>query len=1028
MVFLGLEQSTAPAKGPEGPPLLLRFVAPAVPRGALDRPVAAFTCSTFLPGTAAALSATEDGSVLLWDAPPAAVLEGRELDKAAVKAVRLAEAPEDDEGTVINKGGEEEGEGSAITWMDTVALPQQEQGGGLLDATGKLSLDGTAKGGEQGGGGAGSGGPVERVVVVGTADGVIRVFDTALRLLAWAEDLDAGPITSVSFEAMDGEEAGLGRAEGAGGGETGAASLPPFIVSTSRALVLAVDPAAAFGALDADARRGQLILQGHEDAVTAVECSPSEDQRMQRVLVGTRGGSLYLWDARARALLLVRLLQEEAEEAEAERLAALHAPRTDGLQWHEDEFAVTAASWHPSSAVLAVAIGGAEGAARHTSVRILDAATLGDAQAPLGGSTRMRRTEAAAAAAASVGRGSAASGASGPGKHGAVPLDGPQGVVTHLAFSPEGRWLAAADDQGYLCLWHFARTRAGASAQAAATLAWKQGVPGQRGGEGEGKEEGGPGDDRWVLVGRMMPHGRRGRVTGMAWSPGQATRRSGLVDQEGKLGEGGGRDPFGEDEDDDDATVPQPRLCVVGTDRRAVEIDVGASSLAVGLKHRPERPRLEQSATPTACAWIRADGRADVRAAPGASAATAKATGSGSGGGAGGELQLLVASDAHKIRLWGASPLSSRSCRRTVRAPLFGGAPSRLVPVPARASAVGGLGGGSSAAAAAAGGSEDEPGAGQDGAGDVSAGSPSSLDISERLMVFAAPNRVAGLLVLPTDGDPRGAAGVVAHPGEISGVAVSGDGSRMVSAGGEDGAAMVWRIDPDAMQRACMAPLQATPGALAEGAEAALPEGVEETDPFVAQLPGGRAGQYYQDVCDFFAHAQIRAHGEESARPRAAGVRLPASELPSLLRALGCYLSEREAAAAVDEVRGGPQLQGGDDKGSGDGAGFVELPVAVRLLVNHRPVRGAGVDGIREALAVVARKHGSTGVGEVPTWQVLRRALLRSGEAMGEVELEACMEALTGRPDGGLREMDDVDEEAWTHQVLGFVDSGAGGT
>jgi len=298
-------------------------------------------------------------------------------------------------------------------------------------------------------------------------------------------------------------------------------------------------------------------------------------------------------------------------------------------------------------------------------------------------------------------------------------------------------------------------------------------------------------------------------------------------------------------------------------------------------------------------------------------------------------------------------------------------------------------------------------------------------------MVFAAARRVAGLLVLPADGDPRGAAGVVAHPGEISDIAVTGDGTCMVSAGGSDGAAMMWRISPAAMQRATLAPLMATPGVSAHDSTDEL---FDETDPFVAQLPGGRGGQYYQDVCDFFAHAQIRAHGEESARPRAAGVRLPASELPSLLRALGCYLSEREAAAAVDEVRGGSSMAAGR---AGDAAianasdrqdGFVELPVAVRLLVNHRPVRGAGIDGIRSALAVIARKFGGSSVSEVPTWSTLRKALVSAGEGMGEVELEACMEALTGRPDGGLRELDDVSEETWTHQVLGFIDAQSTGT
>jgi len=254
VTFLGLEESTGPSKGSNSSSLLLRFVAPAVPRGALDRPVAAFTCSTFLPGTAAALSATQDGSVLLWDAPPAAVLEGRVLDKAAVKAVRLAEAPEDEDATVIRKGGEEEGAGSAITWMDTVTLPEASDA--QLGATGVGT--GTIRHGDSEGGKEG-GSKAESVVFVGTEDGVIRVFDTALRLLAWAEDLDAGPITSISFE-VGGGHFQQSTDSLQGGNHVGAASLPPFIVATSRALVLSVDPSAAFGALDADARRGQLVL------------------------------------------------------------------------------------------------------------------------------------------------------------------------------------------------------------------------------------------------------------------------------------------------------------------------------------------------------------------------------------------------------------------------------------------------------------------------------------------------------------------------------------------------------------------------------------------------------------------------------------------------------------------------------------------------------------------------------------------------------------------------------------------------
>jgi hypothetical protein len=37
----------------------------------------------------------------------------------------------------------------------------------------------------------------------------VRVFDTSLRLLAWFEDMAAGPVTSVSFAAVGGSVAGV---------------------------------------------------------------------------------------------------------------------------------------------------------------------------------------------------------------------------------------------------------------------------------------------------------------------------------------------------------------------------------------------------------------------------------------------------------------------------------------------------------------------------------------------------------------------------------------------------------------------------------------------------------------------------------------------------------------------------------------------------------------------------------------------------------------------------------------------------
>ncbi|GIQ84659.1 hypothetical protein KIPB_006195, partial [Kipferlia bialata] len=94
-------------------------------------------------------------------------------------------------------------------------------------------------------------------------DGCLRVFDFRLRLLAWFEDFNAGPVMSVSFcvpsiESQEVQEKG-----------EGGVVLPDFVVSSSRGTILLVE-AASFESPDPDQRGGLLIHQGLPGSITAL--------------------------------------------------------------------------------------------------------------------------------------------------------------------------------------------------------------------------------------------------------------------------------------------------------------------------------------------------------------------------------------------------------------------------------------------------------------------------------------------------------------------------------------------------------------------------------------------------------------------------------------------------------------------------------------------------------------------------------------------------------------------------------------
>jgi len=120
-------------------------------------------------------------------------------------------------------------------------------------------------------------------------------------------------------------------------------------------------------------------------------------------------------------------------------------------------------------------------------------------------------------------------------------------------------------------------------------------------------------------------------------------------------------------------------------------------------------------------------------------------------------------------------------------------------------------------------------------------------------------------------------------------------------------------------------------------------------DPFIELIEGGREGQNYQDMKDFFYYSMIRSKNENTTKSRKLDNKVPLSELPNLMRAMGYYPTEQEVQNMKDEVK----FSIFSDEGKATTS--VELDQFIKLFVNHRPVYGIGKNNIEEAFRILSQ-------------------------------------------------------------------------
>ncbi|KAK9846908.1 hypothetical protein WJX84_001656 [Apatococcus fuscideae] len=138
------------------------------------------------------------------------------------------------------------------------------------------------------------------LIVSGSTDGNIRIFDTSLRCTAWFEDLNAGGIQCISFsllppnlslKAYDREEA---------------TPIPDFTVSTDQGSILSIS-AASFN--DLKARSWQQLLCSPSTQIAALVANPVR----REFAVVSSSGNVQVWSTEQKASPVRQCKLEAAE-------------------------------------------------------------------------------------------------------------------------------------------------------------------------------------------------------------------------------------------------------------------------------------------------------------------------------------------------------------------------------------------------------------------------------------------------------------------------------------------------------------------------------------------------------------------------------------------------------------------------------------------------------------------------------------------------------------------------------------------
>ncbi|XP_068767607.1 cilia- and flagella-associated protein 251, partial [Struthio camelus] len=249
------------------------------------------------------------------------------------------------------------------------------------------------------------------------------------------------------------------------------------------------------------------------------------------------------------------------------------------------------------------------------------------------------------------------------------------------------------------------------------------------------------------------------------------------------------------------------------------------------------------------------------------------------------------------------------------------------------------------------------------------------MDPQKHYLAYITKDKV-GVQILPVDGNPHKSSAFICHPDGAANLAVSYDGRYVFTAGGDDRTVMKWEVNLTAL-------------------EAAVPLGGEDLVPFYNLLDGGRDGEFFRELEDYFYYAQLRSHGIDTMETRQVSTHIPLEEIPFVMRAMGFYPSEEKIEEMMNEVKFSEYVD------TGKQVTKINLGDFIRLYINHRPAFGLSMKKIRRAFQVLGYDN-ENGEKVIDKGDLLLLLQCR-GEHMTEEELAACLTTLLGmNPEGGI--------------------------
>ncbi|KAM6247169.1 cilia- and flagella-associated protein 251 [Porphyrio hochstetteri] len=293
------------------------------------------------------------------------------------------------------------------------------------------------------------------------------------------------------------------------------------------------------------------------------------------------------------------------------------------------------------------------------------------------------------------------------------------------------------------------------------------------------------------------------------------------------------------------------------------------------------------------------------------------------------ESFILTANDCYKMKLYNTT---TKMCRKTLLGPTYGSPLEKIQILP----------------------------------------STNTTDPQKHYLAYVTKDKV-GLQILPVDGNPHKSSAFVCHPDGVSDLASSYDGHYIFTAGRNDCTVMKWEVNLNAL-------------------DAAASLGGEDLIPFYNLLDGGREGEFFRELEDYFYYAQLRSHGIDTLETRQVSTHIPLEEIPSVMRAMGFYPSEEKIEEMINEVKFSKYVD------TGEQVTKINLGDFIKLYINHRPAFGLSMQKIQRAFQVLGYDN-ENGDKVIDRGDLLLLLQCR-GEHMTEDELAQCLTSLLGKHPG----------------------------